>query len=375
MGDAYVTLTAPFYVEADPLDLRAPCTLPDGDDLDDAGALVRCPNFLGSVLRGTLTYQEPVVDVLTCFVGAEPWCERVKRRLGELLALHGFTSTIDRVDVVGMLFPDGYGSVAVRLHLPGGWDPSGRAEALAAIGPDGRELVAAELRSWLMVSTEQMLRRCGAGVAAEVGLPYFNAVYAGRTDHPVPGRATLDDELRRLVNPDSPMPLTSRSPWYDEFFYAGYAYNALAAPDPLPNLEKLTHLLLVTGVLYARLARCADAAEAFLRNGARHSDVDGLRHLELRLRSEFQSLVAPTFSFDPHTLALRDAVLRSWHVDRLQSRTDNLLAMVRSSVERELAEEQARRIRRVNLIVTVLTAVATVASVEAAIAIYDRFWM
>lgn len=372
MGDACATFTAPFYADRDPLEPQAPCVLPADDALDGAGALLRSRNPLSLLLRGTLTYEQATVELLTSLVGSTTWREDVRRRLNDVLANHTDGPELDRVDVIGMVFPDGYGSIAVTLQLPKGWDRGRRAATLSAVGADGREVLAAELRSLLLAPVQRMMRRCGAGHA--VTLPYFNLTYAGRTDHPEPGRSSLDDDLRTLVYPDSPMPLTSCSPWRDQFFYAGYAYNVLATTRLRSNVEKLSLLLLILNVSYARLARTAAAAGAALRTGRHKADVTWLADLERRLRSEYQSLVTPTFSYDHHALLLRDAILRSWDTDRLQSQAENLLAMVRQSVELGLAGEQARRIRRVNLIITVLTILSAVATAEAAVSLYDRLF-
>jgi hypothetical protein len=110
-----------------------------------------------------------------------------------------------------MVFPDGYGSVAVTVRVPGGWDAGRREATLAALGADGREPLAARLRVELLPPLQRMLRRCGGGRSAVAVLPYFYLTYAGSTDHPEPGRAALDDALRPLVYPDSALPLRSSS--------------------------------------------------------------------------------------------------------------------------------------------------------------------
>jgi hypothetical protein len=54
-GDAYVTFTAPFYGQRDPLRSSDDCTLPDGDDVDGTSALVKSDVSLGPLLQGSLT--------------------------------------------------------------------------------------------------------------------------------------------------------------------------------------------------------------------------------------------------------------------------------------------------------------------------------
>ncbi|MGH3989102.1 MAG: hypothetical protein ACRDTZ_17595 [Pseudonocardiaceae bacterium] len=374
-GDAYITFTAPFYAQHDPLEPQERCTLPTGDDLDGRGALVRSKISLSPLLQGSLTYERPTLDLLTFFVGGEAWRDHLLSSLNhQLLAGRPEQAAFDSVDVSGMLFPDGYGSIAVTLKLANGWDPAHRRATLAAVGRDGREPLAAELRSLLLPPVERTLRRCGAGGASAAALPYFNLTYAGSTDHPTPGRSSLNDELRVLVYPDSPLPLVSCSPWFDEFLYTGYAYNLLATPQPRPSIEKMTLLLLILDVSYARLARTAAAADESLRNNKHNADVAWLAQFERQLRAEYQALVTPTFSFDHHVLQMRDAVLRSWDTAKLQSRAEDLLTTVRRTVELRLAEEQARRVGRVQLVVMVLTVLSAIQTTDAAFSLFHRFF-
>lgn len=373
-GDGYVTLTAPFYPTGNALSPRTPCTPSTDADLAATGAFVRRVVSLSPLLQGLLTYEKRALDLVVSFGGTEAWCDRLRRRVRAVLDHCPGAPTVDRLTVRGMLFADGYGSVAVTLHLRGGWNPRQRAGTLAAFGPGAvQEALARELRSMLLPPAELLLRRCGAGETATATLPYYNVTYAGRTNHRAPGRSALHDDLLRLLHPDSPLPLASHSPSHEEFVFCGYGFNLLAAPDPLPGLEKLTLLLLVLNVPYARLKRSAEAAEEALQSGGHLVvDVEWLVRVEHRLRSEYQSLVSPIFSFDHHALLLRDAFLRSWDVARLQALTDSLLTMLQQTVERGLAAEQARRIRRVNLIITLLTILSAVGTIDAAISLFDR---
>lgn len=145
-------------------------------------------------------------------------------------------------------------------------------------------------------------------------------------------------------------------------------------PQPRPSIEKVTLLLLILDVSYARLARTAAAADESLRNNKYNADVAWLAQLERRLRAEYQALVTPTFSFDHHVLQMRDAVLRSWDAGALQSRAEDLLTTVRRTVELRLAEEQARRVGKVQLVVMVLTVLSAVQTTEAAFALFHRFF-
>ncbi|MGH3326647.1 MAG: hypothetical protein ACRDPT_02415 [Streptomycetales bacterium] len=88
IGDAYVTFTAPFYVQRDPLEPREACTLPAGDDLDGTGALLRSKVSLSPLLQGSLTYEQPTVDFLTLFIGGEAWRDDLRCCLNQLRANH-----------------------------------------------------------------------------------------------------------------------------------------------------------------------------------------------------------------------------------------------------------------------------------------------
>lgn len=369
-GDAHLVLTGPFYAGGDPHDPPVPRVVPSGGDLDGVGCLLGRPISLAPLMQGTLTFQQPYVDVLTSFVGDQSWCDDLRAALGERPDLPGGLRLV-AVEVIGLLFPDGYGAVAVTIRVAGGWEPECRGSLMAMLAPACRDGLVGELRSMLLEPLERLLQRCGGGEAVKAELPYFNLTYAGHTDHPSPGRAVLDDEMRQLVFPDSPYPLASGSPLREEFFYPGYAFNVLAAADPVASLEKLTLLLLILDVHYVRLARNADAARSALELGDIGPDLQRLTRIEQRLRSEYQSLLAPTFSFDHHALMLRDSILHAWQLDRLQSLTNSLISMLRETIERTMAAEQARRTHRINVVVTVLTVLSAVATIEASVSLYD----
>jgi hypothetical protein len=170
------------------------------------------------------------------------------------------------------------------------------------------------------------------------------------------------------------MPITSNSPWSDEFFYAGYAFSLLASAAPRRTLDQLEHLLLHLDVLYARMDRSANAADRLIRGSSRDEDVDWLVALERRLRADYQALVRPTFSYDHHVLRLRDSLLFAWEIDKTRERTETLLQMARQAVERQLAQRQAQRIGRVNLLITVLAVLSFIASVDAAVNLWLRLF-
>jgi hypothetical protein len=368
VGDAQILLTAPFFPGADPLDHRPTCTVPAGGVLDPSGRLVRADRSMDQFLRGSLTYGNPHIDLLTQFAGSEAFnaeLAAVTERIVDLPV---------RLMVAGMLFPDGYGSAAMRLEVPDGWTAKYRDRLLDGFGPRGRDPVADALRTKLLPALAEVSDRCYPTAVGQTLLPYFNLTYVAVTTHPQPGRATLSDDLRQLIYPRSAAPITSDSTWSDEFFYAGYAFSLLASKDPSGTLEELEHLLLHLDVLYARMDRTAGAADRLIRGSSREENVEWLVALERRLRADYQALVRPTYSYNYHVLKLRDSLLHAWETDKTRERTETLLEMARQAVERQFAQQQARRVSRVNLVLTILTVLSLVASVDAAVNLWTRLF-
>lgn len=368
VGDAQILLTAPFFPSTDPLDYRPTCRVPEGGTLDSHGRLVRSHRSIDRFLRGSLTYGNPKVDVLLHFAGTDRFRDELTAPIRETLKVPL------RLDVTGVLFPDGYGSVAARIEVPDGWTADFRLRLIDAFGPSGRDQVASDVRDVLLPALAELSDRCCPEVACETLLPYFNLVYVAATSRPRAGRTVLPDELRHLVYPRSPAPITSDSPWSDEFFYAGYAFSLLASPDPRQTLDQLEYLLLHLDVLFARMERTATAADQLIRGGTRDEDIDWLVALERRLRADYQALVRPTFTYDYHVLKLRDSLLNAWEIDKARERTETLLQMARQTMERRLAQEQAQRVSRVNLVITILTILGFVSSADAAINLLSRLF-
>jgi hypothetical protein len=262
--------------------------------------------------------------------------------------------------------------VCARIEVADGWGAAHRERLIDGFGPKGRDPVAEKLRAVLLPALAEVADRCCPEARCETLLPYFNLTYAAETSHQQPGRATLPDNLRQLIYPRSPAPITSDSPWSDEFFYAGYAFSLLASPEPRHTLDQLEHLLLHLNVLYARMERSAGAADRLIRASSREENLEWLIALERRLRADYQALVRPTFSYDHHVLKLRDSLLYAWETDKTRERTDILLQMARQAVERKLAQEQARRVARVNLVVTILVIFSFVATLEAAVNLWTK---
>lgn len=342
--------------------------MPADGGLDSSGRLVLAERSLDGFLRGSLTFAKPEIGMLLQFAGTE-------RFNAELAAVAGQIARLPlEVTIAGLLFPDGYGSVAVRISVPGGWTAGHREFLLKGFGPEGRDLVAGAMRDALLPALSELSDNCCAGATCETLLPYFNQTYVAATSHPRPGRATLPDEFRNLVYPRSPEPIASDSPWSDEFFFAGYAFSLLASAAPRETLDRLEHLLLNLDVLYSRMDRSAFAADQMIRGESSGEDIAWLVALERRLRADYQALTQPTFSYDHHVLRLRDSLLYAWEADKSRERTDTLLQMARQAVERQLAEQQARRVARVNLVVTILTIISLIVSADAAASLWERFF-
>lgn len=368
IGDAQIMLTAPFFPDSDPLGFRPECTVPADGVLESEGRLVQQERSLDDFLRGSLTFGHPPIDVLIQFAGTERFNATLTSALERLVSLPLEIST------AGILFPDGFGSVAVRIVVPDGWAAGKRGRLLRAFGPEGRDPAAAMVRDVLLPALSELSDNCCPGAKCKTLLPYFNQTYVAETSHPRPGRATLPDSYRRLVYPRSAAPITSDSPWVSEFFFAGYAFSLLASAAPQRTLDQLEHLLLNLDVLNSRMEKSASAADQMIRSDARKKDVDWLVALEQRLRADYEALTQPTFSYDHHVLMLRDGLLHAWEIDKVRERTDTLLHMARQAVENQLATEQARRINRVNLIITMLTIVSFISSVDASVDLWTRFF-
>lgn len=319
------------------------------------------------LLQGSLTYGSPGIDVVMHFAGSEDFQESLAATVHRVVGLPL------KLVVSGMLFPDGYGSVAVRIRVPHGWARH-RDGLIAGFGPQGRDRLGERVRAVLLPALNVLARNCCPDASDETLFPYFNLTYVGNTTIGHAGRATLPDDLRILVYPRSPAPIVSDSPWLDEYFHAGYAFSLLASTDPEHTLDQLEILLLHLDVLYARMDRSAGAADKAIRENSNDKDVDWLVGLERRLRADYQALVRPTFSYNYHVLKLRDSLLAAWETEKTRQRTDTLLQMARQAVERRLAEQQAHRVAQVNLIVTILTILSVIASADAAYDLWTRLF-
>jgi hypothetical protein len=368
VGDAELLVTGPFFPSADPLDQRPICEVPAGGVLDAHGRLLSQDRSMDQFLRGSLTFGNPPFELLTHFAGSAEFNAELATIATQAVGLP-MSATL-----TGMLFPDGYGSVALRISVAGGWEAPCRGPLIEGFGPVGRDLVAGQLREALLPVLADMANRCCPNAAGDTLLPYFNLTYAGMTKHPRPGRATLTDHLRQLIYPRSPDPIRSDSTWLEEFFYAGYAFLLLASANPRHTLDQLEHLLQHLDVLYARMDRSASAADRLIRTATLGGEVEWLIAVERRLRADYQALVRPTFSYDHRVLKLRDSILLAWETDKAHARMDTLMEMARRAVERILAQEQAGRVARVNLVITILTILSFVASVEATVNLWSRLF-
>lgn len=368
-GDCYVALTAPFYLRG--FSLTDPAT-----HHIDMSAAFSLDTFLrqdlpfSSLTDGTLTYPDAPTDSAVGFVGGRELCVSLRDVVAELVDSE--TEIVD-LSVCGTISSDLIGAVSVAFKIERGWCDDHIGGTIEAVGRGGRSRFADIVRERLLPELTRLVAELGSDPAAQVALPYFNMTYAGRTTTPEPGRSALRRNLRSLVYPNGSGPLTSESTWYDEFFYPGYAFNLLITPHPKSELDRFVLLLLILDVHYWRLARTADQANDAIQNHELFADAAALAELERKLRLDYMELVTPTFSYDYRVLRMRDEVLKAWHTERLHARAQGLLAALRQSVERRLAESQDRRDRRLNAVVIALTLLSSIATVDAAIGLYDYF--
>lgn len=360
IGDAQLLLTGPFFPIDGPLDQRLSHTMPSDTALDSAGRTVQVQRPTERFLCGSLTFLDPQLELTTGFAGSEQFNAELTAAVQDAVDLPL------RLWVTGILFPDGYGSVAVRLEVSDGWEGDRRTRLIARFGPDGRDALCGRIHEILSTVLADIAERCYPPASGKLFLPYFNLTYAAETSHQKPGRATLPDDLRQLIYPRSPAPITSQSPLLDEFFYAGYAFMLLARREPRYTLDQLEHLLLQLNVLFARMDRSADTADQLIRSPSAGMNPDRLVALEQRLRADYQALVRPTFSYDHHVLKLRDSLLYAWETDKTRERMDTLLQMARLAMEQKLARRQAHRRALVSLVITILTVLSAFQTADAA---------
>jgi hypothetical protein len=369
VGDAQMLFTGPFFPAANPLGVRTSGALPGDRVIDTAGRLLPVDRSLDGFLRGSLTFGNPPVDLLTHFAGSPEFHDELAALVTDAVGL------VARVAVTGLLFPDGYGSIAILVEIPDGWDPPHREGLLAGFGPANRDPLARRLHEAVLPALTEVIVRCGPRESGgDAVLPYVNLTYVGRTTHPQPGRATLPDDLGHLVYPRSAAMVTSDSTWVEEFFFAGYAFSLLASARPEATVQQLEHLLLYLDVLYARMDRSAGAADHLIRGTSLDQDIDWLVALEGRLRADYQALVRPTFTYDYHVLKLRDSLLHAWDTDKVRERTETLLDMARRTLERKLAQDQARRVGRLNVVLTIIALLSLVSSVDAALNLWAKMF-
>ncbi|MFB7330808.1 hypothetical protein FNH09_39915 [Streptomyces adustus] len=367
-GDALLLLTGPFYPGSTSLTDLPDFAVPVDGALDPQMRLTVVQRSLDQFLRGSLTFGNPPVNVLTHLAGSDEFNARLTTIVQEATLLPV------ELNVTGTLFPDGYGSVAVHMRIADGWSEARRKQLIDGFGPKGRDDVTARIRDELLPALTAMSDQCRQGPPCPTVLPYFNLTYAGSTTHPTPGRATLSHSLRHLIYPRSAEPIPSESTWPEEFFYPGYAFFLLASRNPHDTLGQLEHLLGQLNVHYARLERSANAAERIIRESALDEDPELVIGLERRLRADYQALVRPTFSYDFHVLKLRDSVLKAWETEKVRERTDTLLQMARYAVERKLEHAQMRRVKRVNQAVTIVAILSFVQCVDAAASLWSTFF-
>ncbi|MFB9371902.1 hypothetical protein [Kitasatospora albolonga] len=367
-GDALLMLTGPYFPGGVAFADRPGFVVPADGEVDPEGRFTVVERSLDQFLRGSLTYGNPPVNLLTHLAGSDPFRARLTAIVQEATRLPV------ELNVGSVLFPDGYGSVAVHMRIADGWSVQWRERLVDTFGPKGRDAVSARIRDELLPALAAVSDRCRQGPPRPTVLPYFNLTYAGSTTHPQPGRAKLSDTLRLLIYPRSAQPIPSESTWLEEFFYPGYAFSLLASRDPRETLGQFEHLLGQLNVHYARLEHSANAAERIVREAVLEEDPELLIRLERRLRADYQALVRPTFSYDFHVLKMRDSVLRAWETEKVRERTDTLLEMARHTVERKLEHDQMRRVKRVNRAVTLVAILSFVQCVDAAANLWSRLF-
>ncbi|GAA2154205.1 hypothetical protein GCM10009760_52900 [Kitasatospora kazusensis] len=199
-GDALLLLTGPFFPGSVSLADSSGFAVPADGGLDPEGRLTLVHRSLDQFLRGSLTFGNPPVDLLTHFAGSEEFDARLTAIVRETTALPV------ELHVTGILFPDGYGSVAAHMRVVEGWTVRRREQLIDDFGPKGRDGLTARIRDELLPALTAMSDRCRQGPPCPTVLPYFNL--RGR-HHPSGTRP--GDPLRCAAVPDLP-PLRRADP-------------------------------------------------------------------------------------------------------------------------------------------------------------------
>ncbi len=363
VGDAEMLLTAPLCVARDPLKGHPHVDVESVSDHLVGRSFSTSQLDADRLLRGTLTYQSTGIHAL--HLEGTPG---LRRNLEDAIAEDG--AQVRCKSVLPSIFPDGYGAISIRFSVEHGWEAP--IEDLPYFSPGLRESTTRTVRDMVLSELTETYRHLLRDDSVGVELPYFNLTYMGRTPLEDPGCATLRNDVRQLVYPDQPEPLRSSSPFRTEFFYAGYAYLLLFGKDVFERSDQYALLLKTIDVSYFRLVRYMESARRSLAIED-ELDVDYLKEISLQLHTEYQSIVSPVFTFDHHSLLIRNEIFRAWDLNTLNRSCQILLDTVRERTESKLLRSQKRRDSIIQGGLALVSAFSLIEAIQAVIELWERW--
>lgn len=258
-----------------------------------------------------------------------------------------------------LIFESGQISVAVHFLLPDGWDSQlitslfggacrnrvARAfcEAVPALYDD----IIVNLRRELAVESKRLRVRDNLGSDVSwngnkpVAISSLNIIFAGTAPPHTPlASSPLDDRLRGLVYASGPGPVINQSPRPDEFVFLGYAFNMIVSAAPGNRTREVALIIRLMHALFNQLGDVSREIQSYLRED-RIARLAQIRTLKRRVRSQYDQLRSPTFTFRHEMLVFRDHIFREWFLDRELAHAEHLIDAL-------IAHEQARETRTRN---------------------------
>lgn len=280
---------------------------------------------------------------------------QIREALAQEIAEHHQIGTIAAVRADALIFASGEISIALELRMPDGWN--GRAmHTLSAATTRNRFakaicLAIVPLYSDLIDRLQVILARQASGGTVEHALqgriplnlkqtPQIDSLhilYAGEPAGSIPSNARplLHPDLRPFIYPTAPESVRSQSPDVLEFVYLGYAFSMVISKVPLERLRELTLIVQVMHCLFNELTSVSEDVESYLQS-AKIARLRHIRPLRRRIRSKYDQLRSPVFTFRHEMLVFRDHILREWFIERSLAHAEHLIDAL-------ISHEQARQ--------------------------------
>lgn len=328
-------------------------------DLDDERAAMSGQAvFIESDLAGAFL----ALDLNHQQEAARDACARLVTAMQTALADCPETGLLDALvctSADALIFESGQISVAVHFLLPDGW--SGHTlptlfggdcrnkvtKAFCEAVPELYNDIIDNLRRELTVERKKLRVRDNLGNDLNwngekaVLIQSLNIIFAGALPpDPPPASAPLDERLRGLIYAPGPGPVTSQSPRLDEFVFLGYAFNIIVADAPDRRMREMALIIRLMHALFNQLGGVSREVQSYLLED-RIARLAQIRALKRRVRSQYDQLRSPTFTFRHEMLVFRDHIFREWFLDRELAHAEHLIDAL-------IAHEQARETRTRN---------------------------